>query len=86
MEYPGTIVSIAETSPEAQPGAFVAPAGRFAGCWEFQYTLDRAWSARRTLCPGVGYAQNVDGAETSHNRRLVIADLLRWRRASLPAR
>jgi hypothetical protein len=58
-------------------------AGDFIGCWSLTVQGSALWGSWRAFCPGVGYVQSDLEACGTHNFDEQ-ANLLRWRRATLP--
>ncbi len=61
-------------------------AGRFNGCWHLIAIGGASWGAERWLCPGVGIVQYGFGDAAAYHASAAIADLVRWRTATLPER
>jgi hypothetical protein len=84
FRYPGDIgyqVSLAGT-----PADIEVPAGRFRDCWPVETIMFMSLGAGSSFCPGVGYVSHGDGGGSSFYESSLRAELLRWHRATLPAR
>jgi hypothetical protein len=69
-----------------EPADIVTPAGSFQGCWLTWNLGGASHGSARWFCPGVGYVQYAYGDAAGMHASNALADLLRWRRGSLPER
>jgi hypothetical protein len=79
-------VDVGPAWPDGGPDDVTTPAGTFRDCWTMENIGGNGWGAVRTFCPGVGYVGYSFTAETTTGSEALDAFLLRWHRATLPAR
>jgi hypothetical protein len=69
-----------------EPATVTTRAGTFHDCWMLTSVGGASWGAVRWFCPGVGPVQYGFGSGTPYHSSTAVADLIRWRRATLPER
>lgn len=77
---------IGSTKVGRGPVNVATTAGTFSDCWEIETQGGASWGSVRWFCPGVGTVQYGFGDSALGHRSTAIADLIRWRRTTLPER